>query len=604
MNPHCDRRARCPTILIRGVEDVTQLPTMAAMERHQGDETARQEPAKLCQLEQQQQQHSQLDTSHCRAQQRQHRGRMHKGAPASHCPAATTTLFRRQVPQMLVPSLAIYCLMLVGSFITPCVAICPGNCTCDDEALVVRCEPSKIDVLPLTFNPALQQLTMYGTEIHTLDINSLHWYLDLRHVNLSKNVIMQVMPKTFENQRQLEELYLAQNNISALAADMFLGLSKLIVLSLRGNAIESLEGGVFIHLTQLRDLDLSANRIDRLDDHALSGLSNLRVLHLRDNRLAAIPAANLALVSDLAELSVGGNDFTEVKEGDLQSMRTLKDLDLSGALLDEGLTIFSFQGLLGLRKLKLEGCGLTSIPTLPLNSLSKLEELHIGRNLFINLPSDAFRSNRNLHSLYVSGCPNLEYMDKGVLQYNLNVKQVVITQNPKLTYIAPDALRFLPELTLLDLRDNNLEQISEHAASWADIDVWRLEGNPITCNCSAAWLRELTLAPNSSASLKCASPPRLADIPLHSLQMSDLACGMDPATQGLIIGVMVCIIVIVVAAVVVVMLYRHHGSCVHRLLKGHHIGGRGSGCDHHPYTHNYHPAYTMTPTKPVPVTEL
>lgn len=525
------------------------------------------------------------------------------------CSVAPTTSchpwkHQMSLPPILLPSLAFYCLLLVGSLVTPCAAICPNNCTCDDDALVVRCEPSKIDVLPFTFNPALQQLTMYGTQIHALDVNSLHWYLDLRHVNLSKNMIKYVNADTFKNQMHLEELHLAQNAISDLTADMFVGLYNLIVLSLRGNMIKSLDGGVFMYLKHLRDLDLSENQIEKLEDQALAGLSNLRVLHLHDNRLATIPASNLALVPDLAELSLGSNDFTEVVEGDLQSMKTLKSLDLSGAMLAEGLSNVSFIGLSGLRKLKLESCGLKSVPTSALSPLNKLEELHIGRNLFTILPSDAFRNNRNLHSLFVSGCPNLLYLDKGVLQHNLNIKQVVITQNPQLTYIAPAALRFLPELSLLDLHDNNLKQVSEHAASWTDIETWHLEGNPLTCNCSAAWLHVLTLAPNASASLKCASPPHLAGIPLHSTQMSDLACGMDPATQGLVIGLVVCAIVVVVAAVVVVMLYRHHGSCVHRLLKGHHIGGRGSGCDHHPYTHNYSQAYIMTPNKPVPVTEL
>lgn len=374
-------------------------------------------------------------------------------------------------------------------------------------------------------------------------------------------------------------------------------------MSLRGNSVKSLDGGIFIHLKQLKDLDLSENQIEKLEEQAMAGLSNLRVLHLRDNQLATIPASNLALVPDLAELSLGGNDFTEVKVGDLTYLKTLKDLDLSDALLDEGLTPDALTGLSGLRKLKLEGCGLNSVPTSALSSLNKLEELHIGRNLFTKLPPDAFRNNRNLHSLYISGCPNLVYVDKDVLQHNLNIKQVVVTKNPQLTYIAEDALRFLPELSLLDLRDNNLQQISKHAASWSDIEIWHLEGNPISCNCSVSWLRQLILAPNTSDGLKCASPPHLAGVPLNSTKLSELACGLDPAIQGVVIGLVVCLVVGIVAAVVVVMLYRHHGSCVHRLLKGHHIGGHRRRCDH-PYTHNYHPAYTMTPTKPVPVTEL
>lgn len=336
----------------------------------------------------------------------------------------------------------------------------------------------------------------------------------------------------------------------------------------------------------------------------MGGLSNLRVLHLRDNQLATIPASNFALVPDLAELSLGGNEFTEITAGDLMLLKTLKDLDLSAALLDEGLTDESLAGLTGLRKLKLESCGLKSVPTSALSSLGKLEELHIGGNLFTKLPPDAFRNNRNLHSLYISKCPNLLYIDKDALKHNLNIKNVVMTKNSHLTYIATDALRFLPELSLLDLRDNNLQQVSKQAASWSDIETWYLDGNPISCNCSAAWLRQLVLAPNSSGGIKCASPPHLAGTALNATKLSDLACGLDPATQGVVIGIVVCLVVIVVAAVVVIMLYRHHGSCVHRILKGHHIRSRGHGFDHYPDYHRPDTYNLKQPHKPVPVTEL
>ncbi|XP_050686956.1 leucine-rich repeat neuronal protein 2-like [Eriocheir sinensis] len=509
---------------------------------------------------------------------------------------------RRPLPQLHLPQFA-FCFLLMGSLVPPCVAICPRDCVCDVVTFVVRCTPSNIDVIPITLQPKLQQLTMYGTEIHTLDVNSFHWYEDLRHVNLSKNMIMQVNPNTFRRQKLLEELHLAQNKISDLSAEMFFGLSNLIVLSLRKNIIESIEAAVFRHLQHLQDLDLSENRIENLEEKALTGLSNLRVLHLRDNRLTSIPATNLALIPDLAELSLGSNYFTAIQQIDFKSMRSLKSLDLSGASLNEGLTEDSFKSLSGLRKLNLESCGLITIPSFPLSALTSLEELHIGNNPFSTLPSDVFRNNHNLHSLYISGCPNLVYIERDILQANLNIKQVVITNNPQLTYIAPNALRLLTELGVLDLRHNNLQQVSEQAAAWSDIKHWYLEGNPIACNCSAAWLRALILETNSSTSLKCASPPHMEGALLRSTDISELACGLDSTTQGLVIGLVVCFLVVMITAAVVVMLYRHHDSCVHRLLKGHHIGGPGSSCDH-PYTHSYHPACTVTPTKPVPVTEL
>ncbi|MPC24295.1 Leucine-rich repeat neuronal protein 2 [Portunus trituberculatus] len=413
-------------------------------------------------------------------------------------------------------------------------------------------------------------------------------------------MITEVMPETFKKQKFLEELHLAQNNISKLTKKMFVGLSNLIVLSLRKNVIESLGEEVFVYLKHLQDLDLSENRIEKLEEGALMGLSNLRVLHLRDNRLTAVPASNLALVPDLAELSLGTNYFTTIKQEDFNYTKGLKSLDLSGTALNEGLNIESFKNLSSLRKLSMESCRLRVIPSAALSSLSSLEELHIGHNPFTTLPSDVFRYNHNLHSLYISGCPELVHIEKNVLQANLNIKQVIITHNPRLTYIAQDALRLLPELSMLDLRHNNLQQISEHAATWPDIKHWYLEGNPIACNCSAAWLRTLLLDANFSASLKCASPPRLAGRALRSTEISDLACGMDSATQGLVIGLVICFLVVMIATVVVVMLYRHHDSCVHRLLKGHHIGGHGSQYNHS-FSHSYHPAYTVTPTKPVPL---
>lgn len=375
------------------------------------------------------------------------------------------------------------------------------------------------------------------------------------------------------------------------------------VLSLRGNAIESLEAGVFSHLKLLENLDLSENQIRMIEDEALAGLANLRVLRLQSNLLHTVPTSNLDLVPDLTELSLGGNEVMEIRESAFRALRTLRDLDLSGTIIDGGLVLESFRGLSALRKLNLEGCGLMSVPTTPLGILRQLEELHIGQNLFVTLPEHAFRNNRNLQYLFVSRCPYLVHLEKNVLEYNLNIKEVVITDNPELTYIAPGALRSLPQLRLLDLRNNNLQHVSQHSASWIEVEEWHLGGNPVSCNCSSAWLRTLLVAPNSTnSSVVCASPLMLAGTPLYATQLSDLACGLNPTIQGVVIGVTVFILVVAIAAVVIVMLYRHHNSCVHRLLKG--LRGRQQRGDSGTIDQYVHIYYPQPYTKAVPVTEL
>lgn len=134
----------------------------------------------------------------------------------------------------------------------------------------------------------------------------------------------------------------------------------------------------------------------------------------------------------------------EIRESAFRALRTLRELDLSGTIIDGGLVLESFRGLSALRKLNLERCGLTSVPTTPLGILRQLEELHIGQNLFVTLPKHAFRNNRNLQYLSLSRCPYLVHVETNVLENNVNIKEVIIADNPELTYIAPGALRSLP----------------------------------------------------------------------------------------------------------------------------------------------------------------
>lgn len=94
----------------------------------------------------------------------------------------------------------------------------------------------------------------------------------------------------------------------------------------------------------------------------------------------------------------------------------------------------------------------------------------------------------------------------------------------------------------------------------------------------------------------------LSGTPLYVTQLNDLACGLNPTTQGVIIGVTVCILVVAIAAVVLVLLYRHHNSCVHRLLKG--LRGRQQRGDSGTIDQYVHIYYPQPYTKAVPVTEL
>ena len=360
---------------------------------------------------------------------------------------------------------------------------------------------------------------------------------------------------------------------------------------------------MFHYLVELEHLDLSHNQISVIQDGAFDNLSKLRLLLLHDNLLPAIPSTTLKSVTKLAELSIGGNSFEKINPGDLSYLRFLFSLDLSGTNLVTGLSSESFNNLSGLRILKLDACNLDTVPTEPLKKLIRLEELHLSRNMIVEIPANVFSANKRLRIIKISGCPKLERISKESFTENLDLQNITISKNKKLKYLQPGTF-YLSELNTLDLHGNNLEQISKDLAMWNDIRNWYIHDNPLVCNCSISWLWKSLKDANSSSGpdVLCYAPKSIKDRSLTSLTHNDLSCGLDPATQGLVIGLVVFFILVIAFAITLLILCRKSGSCVNRLLKGHKLGG-GSSRENGTFPRDPYHGYILAP-KPVPVTEL
>ena len=285
---------------------------------------------------------------------------------------------------------------------------------------------------------------------------------------------------------------------------------------------------------------------------------------------------------------------------------SLTSLDLSGAQIGNGIALDSFTTLSGLRLLRLDDCRLESIPTEALRPLERLQQLFLNRNMFKELKPGMLDGNRRLQVLEIIGCPNLERISEDTFKNTLDLRRVIISRNPKLWFIPPGTFRFLTQIKYLDIHANNLQSLQRETAVWNDIPVWLLQDNPLVCNCSVAWLRdELRLTNNTSVPVVCSAPPHLSGTPLANTELTDLSCGIGPATQGLVIGIVVVVALAAVIGVVVFLLCRSsRSSCLRHLMKGSNWNGRGPPGDLRTYPHDY-PEYIMaTPHKPVPVTEL
>ncbi|KAL1491676.1 hypothetical protein ABEB36_012236 [Hypothenemus hampei] len=484
---------------------------------------------------------------------------------------------------------------------------CPTGCMCNDETFVVQCEHSKLDVIPITLNPAIQRLVLRNNKIKTVDA-AFQFYRDLQYVDLSYNHLVNIPTKSFLHQEKLQELHLNKNKLSSVTNKTFQGLKSLTVLNLRENFLEELSRGIFSILPKLEELNLGQNRIAKIDPLAFEGLLSLRVLYLDDNLLSTVPTSAFPLMGSLAELHVGLNAFNTLPNDCFKGLSKLSALDLSSG----GITNISqdaFKGLTGLRNLNLADNRLEEIPTSQLSHLVRLEELIIGQNEFRALRKAAFKGLTNLRKLDITGAKNLEHIEKGVFSDNMNLETIVLVSNKKLENLEEGALVGLPNLRHLVLRENAFKSLPESVVSWNELRALELTDNPINCDCQLLWLLNLANQKNLT-NVQCASPLQLRDKPLKSLTSDDLGCSFGDPTQQVII-VTFCVSATILLAVLGLFLFRYRLK-VRDALKDYKFNKRAISRKEHEYQKTFsEDEYTLRagnchqlPIKHIPVTEL
>lgn len=496
--------------------------------------------------------------------------------------------------------------LLLGAVLSMAEGLgCPTGCTCNDETYVVQCERSKLDVLPITLNPAIQRLVLRDNKIKSIDA-AFQFYKDLQYVDLSKNHLMIIPSKCFTYQDKLQELRLNNNKLSSINDTTFQGLKALKVLNLRENYLEELPRGLFAILPKLEELNLGQNRISKIDRHAFDGLTALRVLYLDDNLLSAVPTLSFSLLGSLAELHVGLNTFKTLPDDAFSGLSKLSVLDLNGAGL-YNVSAFAFRSLTGLRTLNLADNRLKSVPTLQMSLLVRLEELYIGQNDFTTLEANSFKGLSNLRKVDVTGATHLERITKGTFGENLNVESIVLAANRKLSAIEDGAFVGLPYLRHLVLRENAFKTCSESMVAWNELKSLEFTDNPIHCDCKLLWLANL-LASKNLTSVQCATPAPLRGKQLRTLSADDLGCSFsDPKQKAIIITLAVSAVIFLSALALLLVRYRQR---VREALKDYKWNKRAISRKEHEYQKTFSDddyilrAGHQNVIKPIPVTEL
>lgn len=381
--------------------------------------------------------------------------------------------------------------LLFASIVIPTLinslANCPNGCLCNDDTLVVTCDDTNLDVMPIALNPSIKQLIMKNNKIKSIE-SAIQFYPDVEILDLSGNHLLKLPSRTFQYQKKLKEMRLNSNKIGQIEAETFHGMESLQLLNLRGNLIDQLEHNSFSSLLSLEELNLGQNRIAEIKSDAFYRLYNLKILYLDDNSLSHVPAESFLPLTNLAELFIGVNSFTTLEKNAFEKLKKLTTLSLNGAQL-HNISSGAFTGLESLRALDLSSNRLARIPTKELSILHRLEQLSVGMNDFEIIPEKAFEGLSNLHELEIIGANKLVRVQNNAFIDNGNLRSIRFISNEELSQFESAVFHGLPYLKELVLRNNAIESIRENLYEWDNLDTLDLSDNPLRCDCHLLWYK-------------------------------------------------------------------------------------------------------------------
>ncbi|XP_061074723.1 extracellular matrix protein 2 [Conger conger] len=205
----------------------------------------------------------------------------------------------------------------------------------------------------------------------------------------------------------------------------------------------------------VKTLYLADNRIGKLPFRGLSGLPNLEWLDLSKNKLedSSLSSSIFRNLTRLRRLNLDGNGLTKIPP----LPPSLEELKINDNKI-KSLTPHSFRGLSKLLTLELEGNGFHdgNVSPLAFRPLRAVIYLRLDRNKFRGLPSGLPPSLQELHLSE----NRVEEVREGILNKSLQLKVLDLSHNRiREDRIAPRAWIHLPKLEALDLSHNKLVHV-------------------------------------------------------------------------------------------------------------------------------------------------
>uniref|UniRef100_A0A3B4GP66 Leucine-rich repeat neuronal protein 2-like n=1 Tax=Pundamilia nyererei TaxID=303518 RepID=A0A3B4GP66_9CICH len=400
---------------------------------------------------------------------------------------------------------------------------CPTRCVCQikpwfsldsvyHEAPTVDCNDLLLTKLPSPIPLDTHTLHLQSNLLSVLDTAVLHGLPNLTDLDLSQNRFSHV--RTITNR---------------------FSLPSLLSLHLEENHLTHLPEASFASLPALQELFLSHNYLHSIAPGAFIGLDSLFRLHINNNRLTTVNPQWFKALPRLEVLMLGGNPVESLPERGFIALKSLRSLVLGGMGL-KGLAEKALEGLDSLESLSFYDNLLSKVPTQALRRVPGLKFLDLNKNRIKLIGTGDFQDMVHLKELGLNNMEELVSIDRAALQNLPELTKLEITNNPRLSYIHPQAFLKLSRLESLMLNSNSLSALHQHIMlSLPNLQEVSLHSNPLRCDYAEADAKTPRVVRfiQPQATL-CSEPPelrarRVRDV--SSGEMSAMCLPMIPASS-------------------------------------------------------------------------
>ncbi|KFQ34654.1 Leucine-rich repeat neuronal protein 2, partial [Mesitornis unicolor] len=375
---------------------------------------------------------------------------------------------------------------------------CPPQCVCQirpwytprsvyREAATVDCNDLFISAVPEDLPEGTQTLLLQSNNIARLEQSELDYLRNLSELDLSQNSFTDVWDLGLKSMPQLLSLHLEENQLSELPDGSFPGL---------GN---------------LQELYLNHNQLRRIAPRAFAGLGSLLRLHLNSNLLRTVDSLWFQMLPSLEILMIGGNRVDAILDMNFRPLSNLRSLVLAGMNLRE-ISDYALEGLRSLESLSFYDNKLVDVPKRALQQVPGLKFLDLNKNPLQRVRQSDFTNMLHLKELGLNNMEELVSIDQFALINLPELTKLDVTNNPKLSFIHPNAFHHLPQLETLMLNNNALSALHKQTVeSLPNLQEISIHSNPIRCDCVIRWVNSTEnhirfIEPQSTL---CAEPPDL-----------------------------------------------------------------------------------------------